>query len=104
MRKWSLLIALCIGMTAGYFVFYKPEQERKQLLADAQGPTIPEVVVLATAEINGIETQTFYVKSTNMVCTVAPSLNVLQSAMSCVVAKIGVHRRVLAIAATMPKL
>jgi hypothetical protein len=97
MSKRSLLVSLCIGMALGYFGYVKPDSERKQLMADAQGPNVPEVVVLASADIDGIQTKTFYVKSTNKVCTIAPSVNVMQTPVACDEAKIGVHRKVLAI-------
>lgn len=103
MSKRSLLVALCIGMALGYVGYYQPNQERKELMREAQGPTIPEVVVLASADIGGIMTKTFYVKSTNMVCTIAPSVNVMQTPMSCDEAKVGVHRKVLEVVGT-PKL
>lgn len=97
MSKRSLLVALCIGMTLGYFGYYKPNSEQKQLQRDAQGSAVPEVVILASADVAGIQTKTFYVKSTNMVCTIAPSVNVMQTPMACDEAKVGVHRRVLEI-------
>lgn len=97
MSKRSLLVSLCIGVALAYFGYVKPNNELKQLLADAQSPTVPEIVVLASANIDGIQTKTFYIKSTNKVCTIAPSVNVMQTPMACDEAKVGVHRKVMEI-------
>lgn len=104
MSKRSLLVALCLGMTLGYFGYYKPASEQKEIMREAQGSDVPEVVVLATADVSGIQTKTFYVKSTNKVCTIAPSAHVMQTPIACEEAKVGVHRKVLQIVAAQSKL